>query len=326
MTRPRRIRRPPPSGPRRPRSPTRPEATYARLSCPDAVVAEQPFDLVVGLAEHPDIRVVGQALLRPPSSVGAYTMTIQLVADGLRLADAAASWRIDLAVTADAPYPFVTLQLIPDAQEAPSGRRRSARCTPIDGNPIGLAVRSVALVRSAELLTTAPAQPPAHGVDLSLPAGHVAPDLTVRIERAESQASGRLLLQLLDGRSVDRHARRPDPHRHRRRSGRRPATHRRRDARGRGSPDAVRRPCAGSASPSPSSSRSSSGTRLSRIAARIGPAAAVDPVPLGRAIRPVGARGRGPSARSRPTAVPRCPGDGRTLGPRPATARPYRRR
>ena len=67
----------------------------------------------------------------------------------------------------------------------------------IDGNPIGLAVRSVAMVRSAELLVSAPAQPPAPGVDLSLPAGQVAPDLTVRIERAGSEASGGLLVQLL---------------------------------------------------------------------------------------------------------------------------------
>ena len=174
-----------------------PRTTYARLSCPDAVVAEQPFDLVVGLADRPDARVVGEALHRPPSSVGAYTMTIHLVADGLRLADPGASWRIDLPVTAEAPYPSVTIQLVPDAQDAPVLASSIRAMYSIDGNPIGLAVRSVALVRSAELLASAPAQPPAPGVDLSLPAGQVAPDLTVRIERAGSEASGGLLVQLL---------------------------------------------------------------------------------------------------------------------------------
>ncbi len=177
--------------------PDPPRTTYARLSCPDAVVAEQPFDLVVGLADRPDARVVGEALHRPPSSVGAYTMTIQLVADGLRLADPGASWRIDLPVTADAPYPYVTIQLVPDAQDAPVLATSIRAMYSIDGNPIGLAVRSVAVVRSADLLASAPAQPPAPGVDLSLPAGQVAPDLTVRIERAESEASGGLLVQLL---------------------------------------------------------------------------------------------------------------------------------
>ena len=177
--------------------PDPPRTTFARLSCPDAVVAEQAFDLIVGLADRPDARVVGEALRRPPSSVGPYTMTIQLVADGLRLADPRASWRIDLPVTADEPYPFVTMRLVPDAQAAPVTATSIRAMYSIDGNPIGLAVRSVAVVRSAELLGSAPTQPPAQGVDLALPSGHVAPDLTVRIERAESEASGALLVQLL---------------------------------------------------------------------------------------------------------------------------------
>jgi hypothetical protein len=177
--------------------PDPPRTTYARLSSPEAVVAEQPFDLVVGLAETPDPRVVGEPLRRPPWSVGAYTMTVQLVADGLRLANPGASWRIDLPVTADAPYPTATVEMVADAQEAPVSATSIRAMYSIDGNPIGLAVRSVAVVRSAELLATAPAQPPVEGVDLALPAGQVAPDLTVRIERAESQASGALLVQLL---------------------------------------------------------------------------------------------------------------------------------
>jgi hypothetical protein len=196
---------PPPAAPEAPipggaiigSEPDPPRTTYAHLSCPDAVVAEQPFDLVVGLADRPDPRVVGEPLRRPESSVGAYTMTIQLVADGLRLADPGASWRIDLPVTADAPYPTVTVQLLADAGAAPVTATSIRAMYSIDGNPIGLAVRSVAVVRSAGLLATAPTPPPAEGVDLSLPAGQVAPDLTVRIERADSQASGALLVQLL---------------------------------------------------------------------------------------------------------------------------------
>ena len=76
----------------------------------------------------------------------------------------------------------------------------------VQGIPIGLAVRSVAIVLSAELLDHAPAraEPGARRRPV-VPAGHVAPDLTVLIERAESQSSGRLLVQLLDRRPVDRH-------------------------------------------------------------------------------------------------------------------------
>ena len=67
----------------------------------------------------------------------------------------------------------------------------------VAGHPIGLAVRPVAVVQRADLLSTAPAQPLAAAVDMSIPTGEAPPDLTVRIERADSEASGRLLLQLL---------------------------------------------------------------------------------------------------------------------------------
>ncbi len=173
-------------------------ARYARLSCPDAVVVDTAFDVVVGLAPQPDQRVVGEAMTRPPTSVGAYTITIQLVADGMRLAEPTGTWRVDLPVTADEPYPAATVRLVPDPTDQPITATSIRAMYSVDGSPIGLAVRSVAIVRSADLMERAPvAVAPAPGVDLALPSGQVAPDLTVRIERAESQQSGRLLVQLL---------------------------------------------------------------------------------------------------------------------------------
>jgi CHAT domain len=174
-----------------------PRTTFARLSCPDAVVVNSVFDVIVGLADRPDPRVVGEAMTRPPTSVGAYTITIQLVADGMRLAERTGTWRLDLPVTAAEPYPVATVRLVANPTDQPITATSIRAMYSVDGSPIGLAVRPVAVVRSADLLTQAPAPPSAPGVDLSLPAGQVAPDLTVRIERAESQASGRLLVQLL---------------------------------------------------------------------------------------------------------------------------------
>ena len=173
-----------------------PRTTYARLSAPDAVVVDTAFDVVVGLAERPDERVVGEAMTRPTASVGPYTMTIQLLADGMRLAEPDGTWRLDLLVTADEPYPVATVRLVADPTDQPITATSIRAMYSVEGSPIGLAVRAVAIVRSAGLVAPPPA-PPAPGVDLSLPAGHVPPDLTVRIERAESQSSGRLLVQLL---------------------------------------------------------------------------------------------------------------------------------
>ena len=175
-----------------------PRTSYARLSCPDAVVVDTAFDVIVGLAPQPDERVVGEAMTRPPSSVGAYTITIQLVAAGMRLAEPTGTWRVDLPVTADEPYPAATVRLVADPTDQPITSTSIRAMYSVDGSPIGLAVRSVAIVGSAELIDRAPvATKPAPGVDLALPPGQVAPDLTVRIERAESQQSGRLLVQLL---------------------------------------------------------------------------------------------------------------------------------
>ena len=116
----------------------------------------------------------------------------------MRLAERTGAWRLDLPVTAAEPYPVATVRLVANPTDRPISATSVRAMYSVDGSPIGLAVRPVAIVRSAELLEHAPANPaPAPGVDLSLPAGHVAPDLTVRIERAESQSSGRLLVQLL---------------------------------------------------------------------------------------------------------------------------------
>jgi hypothetical protein len=174
-----------------------PRSAHARLEAPEAVVAGQAFELVVGLAEQADRAVVGEALVRPASSVGPYTITIQVIADGFSLAAETDSWRANLPVTAERPYPATVIHLVADPQAAPIRAGSIRAMFSIDGHPIGLAIRPIAVVRSAALLSEAPYTPPAPGVDMSLPSGAVAPDLTVRIERAESQSSGRLLMQLL---------------------------------------------------------------------------------------------------------------------------------
>jgi hypothetical protein len=108
-----------------------PRTTYARLTSPDAVVVNTVFDVVVGLADRPDPRVVGEAMTRPPTSVGAYTITIQLVADGMRLAERSGTWRLDLPVTSAEPYPVAAVPSV-----SPSVRwRSSARPTSSSTRP-----------------------------------------------------------------------------------------------------------------------------------------------------------------------------------------------
>jgi len=174
-----------------------PRTSYARLDCPSSVVAATEFALLVGLTDHPDARITSEPLRRPDWSIGPYVITIQVVADGFTLRRGE-TWRVDLAVSAERPYPTAILHLTGDSGSVPIRASSIRAMYSIGGQPIGLAARSVAVVREASLLHTVPKADDGPGVDLTVPAaGQTAPDLTVRIEYAESQGDGRLLMQLL---------------------------------------------------------------------------------------------------------------------------------
>jgi CHAT domain len=172
-----------------------PRSSYAHIECPEAVVAEQQFELVVGLAQEADSEVVGGPLIVPERIVGAYTMTIQVIADGFRLVKPDESWRIDLPVTGEAPYPTGVLHLAAEAQDRPIVARTVRAMYSIDGQAVGLAARPIAVARDAALLATSEPPPKDEPVDIVLPTDAVAADLTIRID--VGQPAGRLLMQLL---------------------------------------------------------------------------------------------------------------------------------
>jgi hypothetical protein len=163
------------------------------LDAPGVVVAGAELDLLVGLSETPTPGVTGGPLVRPETSVGPYTLSVQVVADGFSLVDAAATWRRELRVTADAPYPSITLRLRADPSPGEIVTRGIRAIFSVDGQTIGMAVRSVAVVRTAELARTALELPAEGGVDIEVPAQPSAPDLTVRIVHGVSESDGRLL-------------------------------------------------------------------------------------------------------------------------------------
>jgi hypothetical protein len=134
-------------------------------------------------------------LIVPERIVGAYTMTIQVIADGFRLARPHESWRVDLRVTGEAPYPTAVLHLEPEAQERPIVARTIRAMYSIEGQAVGLAARPIAVARDAALLATTEPPPKEEPLDITLPTDKVPPDLTVRVE--VSQPAGRLLVQLL---------------------------------------------------------------------------------------------------------------------------------
>jgi outer membrane biosynthesis protein TonB len=177
-----------------------PRSAYARLDCPDAVVGGAEFELVVGLASTPAPDVVGDPLVRPASSVGPYTLVVQVVAEGFVLRSGE-SWRVELPVTAAEPYPSTSLHLTALAgPERVKGRTVRAIFS-VDGQTMGMAFRSVVVAVSHSILAETPVAPQDSGIDLSIPTTWTAPDVTVRILRGE--ARGRLLWTFETSRGVD---------------------------------------------------------------------------------------------------------------------------
>jgi hypothetical protein len=183
------------SGDGTPKEPDPPRSAYALLKCEDAVIASVEFTLSVGLAKDLDPEISGaQKLERPSSSVGPYTLQIQITADGFHL-KAGELWRNELPVTAAEPYPSLTLHLIPEMQPKKTVWARTITAVySIDGHTIGVATRSVAIVQSEEHLRNAPHETQDSSATFSIPTDAIPPDLTVTITRGKS--SGRLLWTL----------------------------------------------------------------------------------------------------------------------------------
>jgi hypothetical protein len=168
-----------------------PRESYARLDAPESVVVFERFRVTVGLSPVPVAGVSGPPLQRPDSSIGPYDLTVQLVADGFRIADEHA--RRVLRVTADAPHPSFDLELVAEATDTDIAARAIQAIFSVDGQTIGFAVRPVAVVASQEMIGS---HPPAEreAATIGVPTRGDAPDLTIRIVRGTGE--GRLLWTL----------------------------------------------------------------------------------------------------------------------------------
>jgi CHAT domain len=167
-----------------------PRSAYALLKCPDVVVAQREFELTAGLSEKPTPGVSPEPMVRPPSSVGPYLLTIHVVAEGFTLR-AGESWRQELRVTAKDPYPTVALHLVPKMPASDILPKKIRATYAVDGQIIGDAVRSLAVVPSEAQIPQAKVEEQELDTDIAVPVERTAPDLTVVIRLGESE--GRLL-------------------------------------------------------------------------------------------------------------------------------------
>lgn len=176
---------PPPPAPA-PSQPDPPRKAYGLLRSPETVVAGEEMELTAGLSREAPAGVAGPPLERPDTSVGPYTMTIQVIAEGFELRPGE-SFRQAVQVTAEAPYPTFKLHLTAAAQTTARQKREIHASYTVDGQPLGFAVRYVTVVRNAEAGPQEPAA--ASGVNVQVPPAQRAADLTAVIRRQTGSAS-----------------------------------------------------------------------------------------------------------------------------------------
>jgi hypothetical protein len=167
-----------------------PRTSYALLDCPDIVVQLQEFELTVGLSPKPVAGVEGGELRRPERSVGDYTLTVHLIADGFQFREGESAM-LELPVTYEAPYPQTTVHLTAEAHPEDLRALAVQAAFAVDSEPMGFASRTVCVARTADLAGTATAPPAGLSIDVRAPTGGPAPDLVVYILQQESESSGR---------------------------------------------------------------------------------------------------------------------------------------
>lgn len=181
---------------RRRTSPTRrdpPRSAYARIDAPASVVVKDDFTIKVGLAAVRQTEVSGGVITRPATSVGPYTLDVQVTALGFDLSDPGhTSWRNPLRVTAEDPYPAITLRLLALDQDAPIVHRVIEVKYALAGQPIGMARRRIAVKRSQSVRLQGRQNQKAAGAHLTLPRNTPAADLTATIQLPEGQSGGLL--------------------------------------------------------------------------------------------------------------------------------------
>jgi predicted acylesterase/phospholipase RssA len=123
-----------------------PREANALLECRERVVVGEPFTLTVGIGpEHMRARATKADILRrPDSSIGPYTLTVIIIAEGFSLAFGQ-EWANTLSVTTQDPYPQIELTLTPSPIESEIESALITAIYSVDNQAIGSAWRAVSI-------------------------------------------------------------------------------------------------------------------------------------------------------------------------------------
>lgn len=170
---------------------------HAAIEAPDRFVVGKAEDVTIGLGPSPNPQLFTAPFTVPDSVGDRYILSVQLLADGFHRADGKDEWLFDLAVTTQQPYPTETVSLEADPIEGELKLRRLSVVYAIDGQPVGVAERPVAVVAKSETPAARPEQPGyAARQAMVIPVSDRPADLTVVILHDPEGERGRLLWAL----------------------------------------------------------------------------------------------------------------------------------
>lgn len=171
---------------------------YPSIQSREKFVVGVAQDITVGVSATLSEKVAGSGMEIPETAGDEFILTVQIVADGFALADKEGaeegdpSWRHDLAVTRNQPYPKVVVELVADPIKGEIEIRRIRVLYSIGGQVIGVGERSVAVVATAAVVAAAPAPGLAARTAMAVPVSKEPADLTVVILH-DPEVDGRLL-------------------------------------------------------------------------------------------------------------------------------------
>ncbi|MBF6454217.1 CHAT domain-containing protein [Nocardia cyriacigeorgica] len=161
-------------------------ACYPRLEAPDVVVAHEPFQVTVGLAETFDMATMVSGQMHVYSSDPEFEIEIELLVDPKSLV-VAGDPHTTVRVTLADPYPRHTFTMRALTDPSLTGERTLRLILRKQGRIIGLASRVLVVAPNASrLATTPPPPPPARQLlDLGSLLDEAPPDLVVVVVRAD---------------------------------------------------------------------------------------------------------------------------------------------
>jgi serine/threonine protein kinase len=188
-----------------------PRSAFALLAAPKSVVAGKSFALEIGLSATPDHRLAGdERMARPADSRGSYTLAIHVIAPSFRLRPGE-SWRNELRVTREDPYPRLVLHLTAKPVESSWESCLIQATYSTEGQTMGLAVRPIGVARSADLIDRA--KPKERPSTSAVPTtdGWPKPDLTINILATKSHDPDSLMWTFVSRHAVELPRAQPSP-------------------------------------------------------------------------------------------------------------------